>query len=98
MAYQRIEIHRDPEYIYYREFDPEVGFEGTTWDPVPGGREDNRRSIVGKVAAALDANQTYLNRNNPTAAQTTAQVQGLTRQVNGLIRLLVEQLDNTQGT
>lgn len=43
--------------------------------------------LHGKARAALDANRTYLALANPTAAQNTAQVRRLTRQVNALTRL-----------
>lgn len=51
--------------------------------------EANAQTLRDKAAQALTVNATYLARQSPTAAQTTAQVQALTRQLNAVIRLLV---------
>lgn len=64
-----------------------------TWTTTP--EQDNEQSIRQQVAAALATNRTYTARQSPTAAQTTAQVQALSRQNNGLIRLLLSLLDGT---
>lgn len=48
----------------------------------------NAATLRDKVRTALDTNATFLGRANPTTAQTTAQVQALTRQMDALIRLL----------
>lgn len=58
----------------------------------------NRNTLLGKVQTALDNNDVYLSRTAPTTAQNTAQIKALTRQVNALLRLVSEQLDNTNGT
>jgi hypothetical protein len=60
--------------------------------------QDNDEALRTKLQTAYDANRTYLALNNPTAAQNTAQVQRLTREVNALIRLTLQQLDSTEGT
>lgn len=57
--------------------------------PKAGTSAANAQTLLDKAAQALTTNATYLGRGNPTAAQTTAQVQALTRQINALIRLLV---------
>ena len=62
-------------------------------DPTPA--DLNRRTIENQARAALDANRAYVALAAPTAAQTTAQVKALSRQVNGAIRLLVNALDGT---
>jgi len=49
-------------------------------------------------SAALNAfagNRTYTGLASPTAAQTTSQVKALSQQMNGVIRLLLGQLDGT---
>lgn len=49
-------------------------------------------TIYTKAAQALAANTTFLGVASPSAAQVAAQVKLLTREVNGLLRLLVHQL------
>lgn len=61
-------------------------------------RVENEATLRTKAQQALTANATYLGLQSPTAAQNTAQVKALTRQVNALIRLAVGQLDDTVGT
>lgn len=58
----------------------------------------NGADLRTKAAAALDANATYLALSNPTNAQNAAQVQRLTRECSGLIRLLLGRLEDTAGT
>lgn len=78
--------------------------------PVPGWNYDGstftvgafaptvRESLLSKVNAAMNSNQTFLALGAPTNAQLSAQVTSLTRQVNALIRMVAEQLDSTTGT
>ena len=58
----------------------------------------NRSALLSKAGNAVSSNQTFLGLGSPTAAQTLAQVQSLTRQVNALIRLATQMLDSTNGT
>lgn len=55
----------------------------------------NQRTIRTAAANALATNRTYIGTASPTAAVTTAQVKALSRQMNGLIRLTLGQLDGT---
>jgi aspartate-semialdehyde dehydrogenase len=57
--------------------------------------EANRRVIETRGRQALEANATFLALPNPTNAQNAAQVKALTRQVNGVIRLVLGALDGT---
>jgi hypothetical protein len=53
----------------------------------------NRTTIEQQAATALTDNATFLALGTPTQAQVLAQVRALTRQTNGLIRLVLGQLD-----
>jgi hypothetical protein len=50
--------------------------------------------IERKLDAAIDANLAYLALSPPTTAQALAQVGALTRQVNGLLRIMRNRLDS----
>lgn len=58
---------------------------------------DTARAATIRHAAvqAIDTNRAYTALPSPTAAQTTTQVKALSRQQNGLIRLLLGALDAT---
>lgn len=58
----------------------------------------NTQDLHGKARQALTANATYLAISAPTAAQNTAQVKSLTRQVNALIKLQLRDLADVSGT
>lgn len=58
-------------------------------------RAGNRTTIEQQATAALDTNRTFLAIASPTAAQNAAQAKALTRQMNGIIRLLLNRLDGT---
>ena len=66
--------------------------ERQTYTPDP--EQANRDTIEQAARQALIDNRAFV-ASTPTAAQTTAHVKALSRQVNGVIRLLLNQLDGT---
>jgi hypothetical protein len=65
---------------------------GLTQDPA---KVANKTDLVTKLTTALTDNKTYLGLTSPTTAQNTAQIKELTRQINKLIRLEVNDLSAT---
>jgi hypothetical protein len=62
-------------------------------------QEQTREDLILKAANALDANRTWLGRSSaPTNAQSLAQIDRLTRQMNALIMLIRQDFSNTTGT
>lgn len=51
------------------------------------------RTLRDRAAAALDANRLFLDDKSPTNAEVLTQVRALTRQNQGLIRLVLNKLD-----
>lgn len=64
--------------------------------PVP--RVTNRDTLRQQAIAALDANAAYLAIVAPTNAQVAAQVRLLTRESNGIIRLLFDRVESIENT
>lgn len=60
--------------------------------------EANRAAVLAKAQAALTANATFLALASPTNAQTLAQVQRLSRQMDGVLRVLSNLLDDVSDT
>jgi hypothetical protein len=58
----------------------------------------NMLAILEAAESALAANATFLAIGAPTNAQVLAQVQTLTKECNGIIRLLTARLESTSGT
>jgi hypothetical protein len=61
----------------------------------PGTTEANRLTIEDQARQALVNNRTFVALATPTNAQVLAQTRALSRQVNGIIRMLLNQLDDT---
>lgn len=64
----------------------------------PTAPPDPTEVLRGKAAQALTTNAAFLALSSPTNPQVVAQVQRLTRECNALIRLLLQQLDDTSDT
>lgn len=58
----------------------------------------NRDLLRDRARQALNRNRDYLQLASPTAAQVRDQVELLTRETSGLIRLLISALDSVDGT
>lgn len=80
-----------------------AGVPTVTWTQRPKNAQElgfataatNRATIQQQATTALGTNRTFLAIASPTNAQTLAQVKALTRQNQGIIRLLLNQLDAT---
>lgn len=57
-------------------------------------RDANQATLTSRAQTALTNNATFLAINNPTTAQAVTQVKALTRQVNGLLRFLLNEFDS----
>lgn len=55
----------------------------------------NKEAIETAIKKAFLTNRTYLALTSPTAAQNTAEIQALARQMNGVFRYLLNQFDGT---
>lgn len=64
-----------------------VGTRTVTYDV--SAEQVNDETIRAQALAALTTNRTYIALASPSTAQNTAQIKALTRQVDGIIRLLV---------
>jgi hypothetical protein len=60
--------------------------------------ELNYALLYEKARAALVSNSAFLAITTPTAAQNAAQAKALTRQVNGIIKLLLSELGDVSDT
>ena len=55
----------------------------------------NKKTLEERAIKALESNKTFLALTSPTNAQSLAQIKLLTRQNNGIIRLLLNKLEST---
>jgi len=72
--------------------------EGGYTRPTPPAAEQNAATLRERITVALPAIAAYPALPAPAAAQTTAQVQRLTRLITALAKLLLDQTDTTDGT
>ncbi len=70
---------------------------GYTFPPLPVGVV-NAAALQAKAANALAGNAAFVALASPSNAQTLAQVKALTRQMDALIRLTLNQLDDISDT
>lgn len=74
------------------------GSQSVQYTPGAGTSAANQATLLGKAQTALTNNANYLAIASPTNAQVSAQVAALTRQIDALIRIDINQLDSTAGT
>lgn len=89
-------IEDTPEYQVIETVTPNGRTRQTVFKP--GSTGANRETILARASAALTANSAYLALPSPSAAQTTAQVQRLTRECSALIRLMTNALSDASDT
>jgi hypothetical protein len=88
-------IETTATYRRYRVTDAQGAVIGEDLETIPAPEQVNESTIRQQAASALAGNRTFLAIASPTGAQVTAQVKALTRQSNGVIRLVLGQLDST---
>jgi len=71
---------------------------GTDEEPIPTLEQANAATIRGRLLQALAANSAFLALNPPTPLQTAQHQRQVTQELSALIRLILEQLDTTNGT
>lgn len=93
--------------VYARRFTFAGGVVSEVWEGSPRSAEGiaawdadvaaeaNRTTIETQARQAFISNRQYINRANPTAAQTTAQVKALSQQMNAVMRLVFNDLTGT---
>lgn len=80
------------DFIRYERYEDGVLVESyTTPKPV---EQFNAETIVERAGTALANNAEYLALGTPTNAQAAAQIEALTRQVNALIRLVLNRFES----
>lgn len=87
---------------WVEEGELEVEFESDLPDDVKsavqqrmGSRNGNEETLRNQAVASLQNNRDFLALPAPTQAQTLAQVKALSRQMNGVLRMLLGELDDT---
>ncbi|CAN5659948.1 hypothetical protein BH24ACT15_BH24ACT15_29860 [soil metagenome] len=95
-------ISNDGRVRRFRVFNDAGEGVGTDEEIIPTPEQVNAATMRSRLLQQLVANTAYLAlftpTNTPTAAQTTAQTRRNAQQNSALIRLMLEQLDSTDGT
>lgn len=89
-------VYDDAELSVFQDTRPGASTRRVVWKA--GTPQAIRDDLETKARTALNANATYLALANPTTAQNTAQIQKLTRECNGVMRLLMGWLDSNANT
>jgi hypothetical protein len=96
--YWNVTLDNGTKYVLAAASSPAAITAATALDTAAQLLVTNQTTIRSRAQTALTTNATYLALASPSTAQTTAQVQALTRECNGLIRLLLDLFDSTTGT
>jgi hypothetical protein len=98
---ERVELERIAEVVEFRHYGPDLVMD----EQRPGTAEEtaahesweqsqNIEELRAQGEKALGKNATFLALDPPTNAQMAAQIEALTKQMNGLIRQLLQQWDD----
>lgn len=82
MATERVEVYQDGVLVETSEV------------PITD-TDANQRALRQAAQQALTTNRAFISNGSPSTAQVIAQVKALSRQMNALIRLQLNQLDGT---
>jgi len=88
-------VETTPTFRRYRVTDGAGQAVGEDIEYILTTEQQNAQTIINRAATAVTNNQAFLAISSPTAAQVSAQVNALTRQVDGIIRYLFNILDGT---
>lgn len=87
-----------PDVPYVIEFSQDLTADQVSLVELWALTDDNGQAIYEKALTAIGVNNNFLALTSPTNAQVLTQVQRLTRENTGLIRLMLKQLSTTSGT
>ena len=102
---ERVELERIADVVEYRHYDAELVLDEQrpampeevaaheTWE-----HSQDVEELRAQATKALDKNKAFLALDPPTNAQIAAQVEALTKQVNGLIRQILQLFDDISDT
>ena len=94
-----VKVYEDDQKIIWQTTTGTPGTPGSTRDEwvehKPGSPDYNRTFIEDQARQALETNRAFVALTGPTNAQVLAQTKALSRQINGIIRVLLNQFDGT---